>query len=104
MEWITNEIIGFVLGMIVLFVAMVFFEHKERRRTKEIKNLDTNIEWYGPDVYLKEKMYEQRDCDSDRETNRADEDRPRDNLDKIESERIQGKSTGLGSKSKLRGA
>lgn len=82
-------IIGMIL-YVVLFWLLLFIVSKIKETkviNKEMKK-DTNIEWYGPEIYLKEKIYEQRNSDSDREADRLDDNRLDDNFNEIEGKRI----------------
>lgn len=99
MEYITRDltmqemIIGMILYVVLfwLLLSIVSKIKKAKAINKEMKK-DTNIEWYGPEIYLKEKIYEQdngnADCNSDRKADRFDDGRFNDNSNKIESKRI----------------
>ena len=41
-------LVGFLLTLRIMYI---------RDKHKLKKNDDTNIEWYGPDIYLKDKVY-----------------------------------------------
>ena len=59
MELITNNelivMIGFMVGYIIILAIISRVEDKKRMR--KFTRRDDNIEWYGPDIYLKEKDY-----------------------------------------------
>ena len=54
---ITILIIALVTGVVILFVWETYLQQLAKHIRRR-DNIDKNIDWYGPDVYLKDKKYD----------------------------------------------
>ncbi len=53
MELTIDKVVGIiVVGLLLWLMAEILASSKKKKKTK-----DVNIEWYGPEVYLKKKDY-----------------------------------------------
>ncbi len=55
MEFTILDMLSVLISGVLSYLILSLFMHKADKSKK--KNDDTNIEWYGPNVYLKKKNY-----------------------------------------------
>ncbi len=98
-DWIIF-IIYFIIGYLVAIILIVKIKEKISGYKKRDFN-DTNIEWYGPDIYLKEKDYGYYDDDFreeliDRDNYIAQEKRRSENVKKRDNGSDSESTTSIG--------
>ena len=70
MESIIDNASYVFLGLLVGFLLTIRIRYIQAKHRKRFD--DTNIEWYGPEICLKDKDYEQRNNTSNNRTNKID--------------------------------